>query len=91
MATEALDAEEAVLVELRRIGNILEQQQSAVPLRDRFAVSDAEAAHLLGCSRSHFRDMVRRGLMPKARKGGARSIWMVEEILAALCALPQEK
>ena len=43
-------------------------------------LSDAQCADLLGCSRSHFRNMLRLGLCPAALKWGRLSRWRRAEI-----------
>ena len=51
---------------------------------------DAETAALMlgGISRSTFLERVSRGDLPKPRKIGARSVWLIEELQAAGRALP---
>jgi predicted DNA-binding transcriptional regulator AlpA len=54
-----------------------------------FAVDvDTAAAMLGGIGRSTFLERVSRGELPKPRKIGARSVWLVEELQAAARALP---
>jgi predicted DNA-binding transcriptional regulator AlpA len=50
--------------------------------------SDTAAAMLGGISRSTFLERVSRGTLPRPRKIGARSVWLVEELIAAARALP---
>ena len=50
--------------------------------------SDTAAAMLGGIGRSTFLAKVSRGELPKPRKIGARSLWLVEELLDAARALP---
>ncbi len=45
-------------------------------------LSDAQAAGLLGCSRSHFRNMNRLGLCPAPVKLGRLSRWRRAELIA---------
>jgi len=53
------------------------------------AVDDLTAAQMLGnLSRSTFHARVRDGSLPPARKLGGRTVWLVEELLEAVRALP---
>jgi excisionase family DNA binding protein len=49
-------------------------------------LSDAQCAELLGCSRSHFRNMLRLGKCPLAIKLGRLSRWRRAEIEAWVVA-----
>jgi len=52
------------------------------------AVDAKTAAALLSVGRSTFLERVSRGELPRPRKLGARSVWLVEELQAAAQALP---
>jgi excisionase family DNA binding protein len=46
-------------------------------------VTDEEAAKLLRISKSHFRRLVSKGVLPSGRRLGRRRIWPVAELLEA--------
>jgi predicted DNA-binding transcriptional regulator AlpA len=53
------------------------------------AVDDLTAAEMLGgLARSTFHERVRDGSLPKPRRLGGRNMWLVEELLEAVRALP---
>jgi len=52
------------------------------------AVDVETAAAMFGIGRSTFLERVSRGDLPKPRKIGARSTWLVEELQAAARELP---
>ena len=52
------------------------------------AVGVETAAAMFDISRSTFLERVSRGELPKPRKIGARSTWLIEELQAAARALP---
>ncbi len=52
-------------------------------------LTDTQAAGILGCSVTHFRNLVRARHLPAARRFGARARWLMSEISAALKLLPK--
>lgn len=53
------------------------------------AVDAAAAAQMMGgIGRSTFLDRVSRGELPRPRKIGSRSVWLVEELIVAARGLP---
>jgi predicted DNA-binding transcriptional regulator AlpA len=64
-----------------------QRAQSPVPA-PKLSVNSATAAAMFEVSETTFFEWVRRGLLPKARKIGSRSVWLVAELQAAADALP---
>lgn len=56
--------------------------------RDPVGLSREEAAAFISVSAETFEKAVNDGLMPKPRILGARLIWIADEVMAALNALP---
>ena len=48
---------------------------------DALALADHEAAALLGCSRSHFRNMDRLGMIPAPVRLGRSTKWRRDELI----------
>lgn len=61
---------------------------SRIPLA--IGLGRLEAAGAIGVSATHFDKLVSDGAMPKPRLAGGRKIWSVDELRAALHALPRE-
>ena len=61
---------------------------SRLPVRR--GLSEGEAAVYLSLSPTFFRELVRRGIMPRPRIVGCRRIWDIDELDGAFRELPRE-